>query len=167
MKTVITFGSKHLEWMHHKLNPMNVALVIEAENMTIARQVVFHSKIGEFFCTSYSYDNFKESFKKHIKIREYSLEDLEANILTKEIVWEIIKDDVAEWEESHDYWNGSTQTFIDAPIGWDVNVIGSTYADIKENEYKAVVTKVIRLNDELAIGSEEFFSFMISEMQGN
>ena len=31
MKTIITFGSKHLEWLHHRLNPMNVALVVEAD----------------------------------------------------------------------------------------------------------------------------------------
>ena len=63
MKTIITFGSKHLEWLHHRLNPMNVALVVEADNENLARQEVFNSRIGEYFSTSYPYEQYINEFK--------------------------------------------------------------------------------------------------------
>ena len=75
-KYIFTFGSKHLEWLHYKLNPMNVALVVEAENENVARQIVFKSKIGEYFFTSYPYDEFVEEFKSRFGMKEYSLEEL-------------------------------------------------------------------------------------------
>ena len=77
MKTIITFGSKHLPWLHHKLNPMNIALVIEADNENIARKEVFNSRIGERFATSYPYDDNIERFKT-MGMKEYGLEDLDA-----------------------------------------------------------------------------------------
>ena len=77
MKIIVTFGSKHLEWLHHKLNPMYVALVVEAENENQARLEVFNSRIGEHFSTSYPYDNHIEEFKSK-GMKEYTLEELEA-----------------------------------------------------------------------------------------
>jgi hypothetical protein len=63
--------------MHHKLNPMKVALVVEADNEQIARNKVFNSRIGEFFSTSYDYDTNIEKFKA-MGMQEYTLAELEA-----------------------------------------------------------------------------------------
>lgn len=35
MKIIVTFGSMHLQWLCHILNPMNVALIVEGENEAI------------------------------------------------------------------------------------------------------------------------------------
>ncbi|MCF6244340.1 MAG: hypothetical protein L3J43_04835 [Sulfurovum sp.] len=84
MKTVITFGSNHLSWMHHKLNPMNVALVIDAENENEARSQVLQSRIGENFATSYTYAQYKEAFSTKY-MREFTLGELEANSIISKL----------------------------------------------------------------------------------
>jgi len=76
MKIIITFGSKHLEWLHHRLNPMNIALVVEADNETIARGKVFNSRIGEFFSTSCLYDEQIDKFTE-MGLKEYTLSELD------------------------------------------------------------------------------------------
>ena len=81
MKTIFTFGSSHLKWMKHKLNPMKVALVIEADNVIEARNIVFESRIGEYFCSSYSYSKL-EHLKNSCSMAVYTLDELDAN--TKE-----------------------------------------------------------------------------------
>ena len=161
MKTIITFGSEHLEWMHNKLNPLWVALVIEAENENMARQVVLHSRIGKGFAGLYPYEEHIEAFK-YMGLSEYTLELLEANIVTKAMVMHLIKKDAKEWEESHDYWNGSREPFRNAPHGWDVNVIGETYGTPK-NEFKAIVTACKKIAGGEEIGDEVLLSFPITK----
>ena len=86
MKTIITFGSKHLEWLHHKLNPMQVALIIEADSHIDARNLVFKSRIGEYFATSYPYDENIGHFKKNLNMKEYSLAELDAIPMLADII---------------------------------------------------------------------------------
>ncbi|CAA6807576.1 MAG: Unknown protein [uncultured Sulfurovum sp.] len=80
-------------------------------------------------------------------------------MLTKEKVFEKIKEDRQEWEDSHDYWNGG-EASENAPYGWDVNVIGSTFGT-KEDEYKAIVTKCKIEDGQSIIGDEVLFEFTI------
>lgn len=76
MKYVITFGSGQLTEFY--VRPVNVMLVIEAENELAARQSVFDFPgIGGRFCTSYKYDEVKDEFINRYGMTEYSLEDLE------------------------------------------------------------------------------------------
>lgn len=77
MKYVITFGSGQLTEFF--VRPTNVMLVIEAENVTEARQRVFDFPgIGEKFCTSYDYEEVKGEFLNKYGMKEYSLSDLQS-----------------------------------------------------------------------------------------
>lgn len=73
-KYIFTFGSGHLK--DFNINPMSTMLIVEAENESSAREKVFNFPgIGEYFCTSYSYDE-RRTFDKYNMI-DYTLEDLE------------------------------------------------------------------------------------------
>ncbi len=73
-KYIFTFGSRHLK--EFNVNPMEVMLIVEAENEGSARDKVFNFPgIGEYFCTSYRYSR-KHEFNKFNMV-EYTLEDLE------------------------------------------------------------------------------------------
>lgn len=74
-KYIITFGSGQL--LGFQVNPLKVALIIEADNENSARQKVFNFYgIGSKFCTSYPYSKIEE-FKTKFNMREYTLDDLE------------------------------------------------------------------------------------------
>jgi hypothetical protein len=75
MKTIVTFGSNHLQTV--AVNPMSVILVIEADTELKARQIVFDSFIGKAFCTSYPYEPYAEEFNRDYNMKEYTLEQLE------------------------------------------------------------------------------------------
>lgn len=72
-KYIFTFGSDQLEGF--AVNPTHVAAVVEAENMSAAREIVFESIIGGKFCTSYPYDVMEE-FKNKYSMYEISLDEL-------------------------------------------------------------------------------------------
>ena len=76
-KYIFTFGSNQLPELRHKLNPMDVMLVVEGENEGKAREVVFKSFIGEKFCTSYPY-SYKEEFVEKYNMYESTLNELVA-----------------------------------------------------------------------------------------
>ena len=76
-KWFFTFGSENLQWMREQgINPMSVMLVVEAENEQEARSMVFGSKIGPYFCTSYPYEKFADEFKEKYRMDEYTLEEI-------------------------------------------------------------------------------------------
>lgn len=78
-KYFFTFGSGHLK--EFNVMPMDVMLVVEAENESKAREMIFnYPGIGEYFCTSYRYSK-KHEFDKFNMI-EYKLEDLEKKRIT-------------------------------------------------------------------------------------
>ena len=74
-KYIFTFGSNQLPELRHQLNPMDVMLVVEAEDEQIARREVFESFIGERFCTSYPY-SYKEEFVENYNMYEATLNEL-------------------------------------------------------------------------------------------
>jgi len=86
-------------------------------------------------------------------------------LLTKEMVLaKILADPERDWEESHDYWNGSDEAYTNAPNGWDVNVIGSTFAGVEDNEYLCVVTQCYKDEDgALWMTDDVIFCFYIEE----
>lgn len=74
-KYIITFGSGQLG--DFNVSPNNVALVIEAENESIARGIVFDFPgIGSRFCTSYDY-SYIEDFISKYDMKVFTLDDLE------------------------------------------------------------------------------------------
>ena len=75
-KFIFTFGGNQLKEVRHQLNPMDVMLVVEAEDEQEARQEVFNSFIGEIFCTSYPY-TYKEEFVADYNMYEVSLRELQ------------------------------------------------------------------------------------------
>ncbi len=78
-KYFFTFGSGHLK--EFNVDSMGVMLIVEAENESKAREVIFnYPGIGEYFCTSYRYSK-KHEFNKYNMI-EYKLEDLEKKRIT-------------------------------------------------------------------------------------
>lgn len=75
-KYVITFGSGQLTEFF--VRPVNVMLVIEAEDENLARRQAFDFPgIGGCFCTSYKYDEVKDEFINRYGMKEYTLSDLE------------------------------------------------------------------------------------------
>ena len=74
-KYIFTFGSNHLPELRHQLNPMQVMLVVEAEDEQVSRREVFESFIGERFCTSYPY-SYKEEFIEKYNMYEITLNEL-------------------------------------------------------------------------------------------
>ena len=86
------------------------------------------------------------------------------DFLTKEIVYNQIKQNSKEWEASHDYWYGDISPFSNACNGYEANVIGDEYAKIEKDTFKVVVYALYYNN-----GAEEFevdfnhviFSFLI------
>ena len=74
-KYIFTFGSNQLPELRHQLNPMDVMLVVEAEDEGEAREKVFESFIGERFCTSYPY-SYKEEFIEKYNMYEITLNEL-------------------------------------------------------------------------------------------
>lgn len=74
-KYFMTFGSNQL--YEFKVNPIYVALVIEASSENEARKIAFnYDGIGSKFCTSYPYSEIEE-FKENWNIVEYTLTQLE------------------------------------------------------------------------------------------
>ena len=75
-KYIMTFGSGQLPEVSHKVRPLKVMLVIEADSEYEARDIAFKSFVGKKFCTSYPYSKAGE-FKDKYNMEEYSLEELE------------------------------------------------------------------------------------------
>ena len=75
-KWIFTFGSGQLPELKTSINPMDVMLVIEAEYEREAREQVFKSFIGPYFCTSYPYEQHVAEFKEKYNMQEFSLKDL-------------------------------------------------------------------------------------------
>ena len=75
-KYIITFGSDQLPEVAHKVRPLKVMLVIEADSEYEARDIALKSFVGKKFCTSYPYSKAQE-FKDNYNMEEYSMKDLE------------------------------------------------------------------------------------------
>lgn len=74
-KTIITFGSGQL--YDFNVRPNDVALVIEANTETEARNMAFEFPgIGDKFCTSYPYETYIDEFILKYGMKEYTLSDL-------------------------------------------------------------------------------------------
>ena len=76
-KWVFTFGSSQLPEVSHKVNPMSVMIVIQAEHERDARQEIFDSFIGPRFCTSYPYSPHAEEFVSKYNMKAYTLKQIE------------------------------------------------------------------------------------------
>ena len=86
--------------------------------------------------------------------------------LTKEIVYNQIKEHSKEWEASHDYWYSNTNLFSNACSGYDVNVIGDEYAKVGKDTFKAVVYALYYNEEtqELEVDyNHVIFSFLIED----
>ena len=77
-KYIFTFGSNQLPELSYKVRPMELMLVIEAEDEYTARREVFESFIGERFCTSYPYEKYAEEFAE-----EYGMYEITLDVLNK------------------------------------------------------------------------------------
>jgi hypothetical protein len=75
-KTIITFGSNHIEWAKAKgINPMSVMIVIDKDERS-ARQDVVKSAISNKFAFSYPYEDNADDFKKKYNMKEYTLKQI-------------------------------------------------------------------------------------------
>ena len=83
-KYIFTFGSEQLPELRHQLNPMDVMMVVEAEDEQVARREVFESFIGEGFCTSYPYDLYAEEFVIDYEMYEITLRELNELVTLKD-----------------------------------------------------------------------------------
>ena len=84
--------------------------------------------------------------------------------LTKEIVYKNIKKFSDEWEASHDYWYGVTNSYSNACNGFDVNVIGDEYSKINQDTFKVVVYALVYDDERKELKTDYnhvIFSFMI------
>ena len=75
-KFIITFGSSQLSDVQ-TIRPMEIMLVIEAEDEYTARREVMESFIGEKFCTSYPYEKYADEFAEKYGMYEVQLDTLE------------------------------------------------------------------------------------------
>lgn len=73
-KYIITFG--HGQLTQYPVDPLSVALVVEAKSVEEARQMIFLSPIGARFCTHYPYNEYIDKFKDVYGMVEWSLDDL-------------------------------------------------------------------------------------------
>ena len=76
-KYVFTFGFSQLQQFNINTTPLAVALVVEAESLSEARQIVCSSRIGTQFSTSYTYEAYLEQFKPWLnQMVNYTLDQL-------------------------------------------------------------------------------------------
>ena len=73
MKTIITFGSNHLQ--QFDINASDIMLVME-ETEIEARSKVFKTSIGPYFCTSYPYEKYAQEFKDEYNMYEITFDEL-------------------------------------------------------------------------------------------
>ena len=74
---IFTFGSSQLPTISSEINPMSIMLIIDAVDEEAARSIVFHSFIGERFCTSYPI-SMQGEFSSKYGMVPYRLRELES-----------------------------------------------------------------------------------------